>query len=277
MDNAGQHENGRYMMDNYNGMHGGWNMTQFQTKESNDSLMNKKMMKIMAEKEVAINELNRAISEKNYAFQQRNEAMKQRDEAITARDTARREKESAIAALRFQESSSIVEEPVPIKAVPIASETPQSRHKEQTKKLRNAVGSSNKKGKKVGEDLNRSVTTDGSKAEWESQDLSLVSQISYDKSTMATPVCSCTGQPRQCYKWGDGGWQSSCCTTNLSMYPLPHMENKRHSRIGGRKMSGSVFARLISRLAVDGHDLSMPIDLKDFWAKHGTNRYITIK
>ncbi|KAK6115267.1 hypothetical protein DH2020_007536 [Rehmannia glutinosa] len=47
--------------------------------------------------------------------------------------------------------------------------------------------------------------------------------------------------------------------------------------VGGRKMSGSAFNKLLSRLAGEGHDLSNPVDLKDHWAKHGTNRYITIK
>ncbi|KAL3634269.1 hypothetical protein CASFOL_021323 [Castilleja foliolosa] len=79
------------------------------------------------------------------------------------------------------------------------------------------------------------------------------------------------------YKWGNGGWQSSCCTTNLSMYPLPALPNKRHARIGGRKMSGSAFNKLLSWLTIEGHDLSNPVDLKENWAKHGTNRYITIK
>ncbi|ERN14459.1 hypothetical protein AMTR_s00185p00053620 [Amborella trichopoda] len=94
---------------------------------------------------------------------------------------------------------------------------------------------------------------------------------------MPIPVCSCTGVLQQCYKWGNGGWQSACCTTQISMYPLPVMPNKRHARVGGRKMSGSAFTKLLSRLAAEGHDLSVPLDLKDHWAKHGTNRYITIK
>lgn len=56
------------------------------------------------------------------------------------------------------------------------------------------------------------------------------------------------------------------------------LPNKRHARVGGRKMSGSAFNKLLSRLAAEGHhDLSNPVDLKDHWAKHGTNRYITIK
>lgn len=125
-----------------------------------------------------------------------------------------------------------------------------------------------------GDDLNKQLGV--SKADWKPQDLAL-NQVAFDDSTMPAPVCSCTGVPRQCYKWGNGGWQSACCTTTLSVYPLPAVPNKRHARIGGRKMSGSAFNKLLSRLAAEGHDLSNPVDLKEHWAKHGTNRYITIK
>ncbi|KAJ1389960.1 GAGA-binding transcriptional activator [Sesbania bispinosa] len=61
-----------------------------------------------------------------------------------------------------------------------------------------------------GDDLNKQLTV--SKANWKAQDLAL-NQVVYDESTMPAPVCSCTGVPRQCYKWGNGGWQSACCTT----------------------------------------------------------------
>ncbi|CAA6655905.1 unnamed protein product [Spirodela intermedia] len=125
-----------------------------------------------------------------------------------------------------------------------------------------------------GEDLNKEVSA--MKHEWKNQDLGL-NHVAYDETTMPAPVCSCTGTLHQCYKWGNGGWQSACCTTTISMYPLPVMPNKRHARVGGRKMSGSAFTKLLSRLAAEGHDLAMPLDLKDHWAKHGTNRYITIK
>ncbi|KAL8153910.1 hypothetical protein V2J09_011670 [Rumex salicifolius] len=114
------------------------------------------------------------------------------------------------------------------------------------------------------------------KSDWKNQDLGL-NQVAFDDTTMPPPVCSCTGVYRQCYKWGNGGWQSACCTTTMSMYPLPAVPNKRHARVGGRKMSGGAFSKLLSRLAAEGHDLSVPVDLKDHWAKHGTNRYITIK
>lgn len=126
----------------------------------------------------------------------------------------------------------------------------------------------------IGDDLNKHLGV--SKSDWKGQDLGL-NQVAYDDSTMPAPVCSCTGVLRQCYKWGNGGWQSSCCTTTMSEYPLPSVPNKRHARVGGRKMSGSAYNKLLSRLAAEGHDLSCPVDLKDNWAKHGTNRYITIK
>lgn len=128
----------------------------------------------------------------------------------------------------------------------------------------------------VGEDLNKQAPRQKKRRAWKGEDLGL-NQIAFDDSTMPVPVCSCTGKYQQCYEWGDGGWQSACCTTTLSMYPLPLLPNKRHARLGGRKMSGSVFTRLLSRLAADSCDQSIPVDLKDHWAKHGTNRYITIK
>ncbi|CAL9129426.1 unnamed protein product [Musa textilis] len=102
-------------------------------------------------------------------------------------------------------------------------------------------------------------------------------EFSVNELSVPAPVCSCTGKLRQCYRWGDFGWQSSCCTSSLSMYPLPVMPNKRHARMGGRKMSGSAFRKLLGCLAADGYDLSMAVDLKNHWAKHGTNRYITIR
>lgn len=104
-----------------------------------------------------------------------------------------------------------------------------------------------------------------------------LNQINFDDSAMPVPVCTCTGSPQPCYRWGNGGWQSACCTTTISMYPLPQVANKRYSRVGGRKMSGSAFTKLLNRLAAEGYDFSSPLDLKDHWAKHGTNRYSTLK
>lgn len=107
-DNGGQHDHGSHRMDYYSGVHTPWNMMpQYQMKDANAAFMNNKkiMMHIIAERDAAIEELNKAVTEKNAALQERNEAIKQRDEAMLARDTAFRERERAIAALRFHENS----------------------------------------------------------------------------------------------------------------------------------------------------------------------------
>eukprot|EP00249_Psilotum_nudum_P017113 c26167_g1_i1 orf=156-1139(+) len=96
-------------------------------------------------------------------------------------------------------------------------------------------------------------------------------------TSLVIPYCSCTGLNQQCYRWGNGGWQSACCTNTLSMYPLPMNPEKRGYRLPGRKMSAGAFKKLTERLSVEGVDLSKPVDLKIYWAKHGTNRYVTIK
>ncbi|GLJ14164.1 hypothetical protein SUGI_0227300 [Cryptomeria japonica] len=94
---------------------------------------------------------------------------------------------------------------------------------------------------------------------------------------MPIPYCSCTGANQLCYRWGIGGWQSACCTTMMSMYPLPMNPNKKGYRFPGRKMSAGAFQKLLLRLSSQGIDVTKPVDLKDHWAKHGTNRYVTIK
>ncbi|GAB4834801.1 hypothetical protein Ancab_033069 [Ancistrocladus abbreviatus] len=102
-------------------------------------------------------------------------------------------------------------------------------------------------------------------------------QNSVDISGVPAPVCTCTGVPRQCYRWGAGGWQSSCCTINISEYPLPMSSTRPGSRMAGRKMSHGAYEKLLQRLAAEGHDLSRPTDLREHWARHGTNKFVTIK
>ncbi|XP_059654049.1 protein BASIC PENTACYSTEINE4-like [Cornus florida] len=314
MDDGGQRENGRQRVDYYKGVQIPWNMMpQYQLNDQNAFNMHKRIVNIIKERSVAIEERDRALSERNAAFDERDMAFQQRDTAIVERDNALRERDNAIAALQFHETTmkstlscgiqrgtkrvhrpinhptSVAEaayntreghitDAFPVSA--ISSEVVKSRQPKretESKVVSPTTSKSPKKRKKIGEDLNRRVTTHGSKAEWDSQDFDLMNQVNFDDSTMPVPFCSCTGERRQCYKWGNGGWQSSCCTTTLSVYPLPQMPNKRHARMGGRKMSGSVFTRLLNQLAADGHDVSVPLDLKNYWAKHGTNRYITIK
>lgn len=96
-------------------------------------------------------------------------------------------------------------------------------------------------------------------------------------SLTAIPYCSCTGISRSCYRWGNGGWQSACCTNLISEYPLPMNHTKQGARVAGRKMTIGAFKKLLERLAGEGVNVTQPIDLKDHWAKHGTNRYITVR
>ncbi|GFP89005.1 protein basic pentacysteine4 [Phtheirospermum japonicum] len=216
---------------------------------------------------VAIQERDRALAEKNAALDDRDLAIQQRDAAIADRDNALRERDNAIAALQFHESTMdslfrdhpsksarSLRENCITDAFPISIISPEATELGQAKSTK-----SPQKTKKV------------------AQESGSINLIHFDESTMPVPVCSCTGVARQCYKWGNGGWQSACCTTSLSVYPLPQIPNKKHVRMGGRKMSGSVFSRLLTRMAAAGHDLSIAVDLKSYWAKHGTNRYITIK
>ncbi|KAJ7286692.1 hypothetical protein O6H91_Y321500 [Diphasiastrum complanatum] len=106
---------------------------------------------------------------------------------------------------------------------------------------------------------------------------SFVNGVLYNSKTTPIPYCSCTGVNQKCYRWGNGGWQSACCTNVISMYPLPMSPKKKGCRVPGRKMSAGAFERLLERLFLSGTNVSMAVDLKDHWAKHGTNRYVTIK
>lgn len=105
----------------------------------------------------------------------------------------------------------------------------------------------------------------------------LINGIDLDLSKLPTPVCSCTGKPQQCYRWGVGGWQSACCTKSVSIYPLPLSTKRKGARIAGRKMSLGAFKKVLETLAGEGYNLSNPIDLKPYWAKHGTNKFVTIR
>ncbi|KAJ6373753.1 hypothetical protein OIU78_029440 [Salix suchowensis] len=105
----------------------------------------------------------------------------------------------------------------------------------------------------------------------------MINGINMDISVIPIPVCSCTGNPQQCYRWGCGGWQSACCTTCISVHPLPMSTKRRGARIAGRKMSLGAFKKVLEKLAGEGYDFSDPIDLRTHWAKHGTNKFVTIR
>ncbi|EPS70368.1 hypothetical protein M569_04392 [Genlisea aurea] len=241
----------------------------------------------MAERDAAIQERNLAISEKKAAIAERDMAILQRDSAISERNNAIIERDNA---LHFRSTSTINTNPSSTGAKHVhhihqydegeddAAEPPKSHRAKRPKEPKPPPPPPppSRKASKSSKRANKQQEDETTVQDWKDQDLGL-NQVSFDETTMPVPVCSCTGVLRPCYKWGNGGWQSSCCTTNLSMHPLPAVPNKRHARIGGRKMSGSAFNKLLNRLASAGQDLTNPVDLKEHWAKHGTNRYITIK
>jgi hypothetical protein len=106
----------------------------------------------------------------------------------------------------------------------------------------------------------------------------VVSGEEIEISGLPNPVCSCTGTPRKCFSRGKGGWLSACCTATLSMYPLPtHLGRSRNASIIGRKMGLSTYTKVIETMYAKGHDFCNPIDLKDYWADHGANRFFTIR
>lgn len=105
----------------------------------------------------------------------------------------------------------------------------------------------------------------------------VINGIDMDVAGIPIPVCSCTGVPQQCYRWGSGGWQSACCTTTISMYPLPMSTKRRGARIAGRKMSQGAFKKVLEKLASEGYNFATAIDLRAHWAKHGTNKFVTIR
>ncbi|XP_073154292.1 protein BASIC PENTACYSTEINE1-like [Henckelia pumila] len=105
----------------------------------------------------------------------------------------------------------------------------------------------------------------------------VINGVGMDIAGIPIPVCSCTGTHQQCYRWGCGGWQSACCTTIISMYPLPMSTKRRGARIAGRKMSQGAFKKVLEKLATEGYDFADPIDLRTYWAKHGTNKFVIIR
>ncbi|KAK8947730.1 Protein Barley B recombinant [Platanthera guangdongensis] len=135
-----------------------------------------------------------------------------------------------------------------------------------------------KKPKKTLEVKDGGIDPSVSRRKGEKKNMGLViNGFSIDLSGIPPPVCSCTGTPQQCYRWGAGGWQSACCTTSMSVYPLPMSCKRKGARIAGRKMSLGAFKKVLEKLAGDGHRFKDPIDLKLFWAKHGTNKFVTIR
>ncbi|KAG5142419.1 hypothetical protein JHK82_018114 [Glycine max] len=70
---------------------------------------------------------------------------------------------------------------------------------------------------------------------------------------------------------------------DISRIPIPDVSvsfayeyKRRGARIAGRKMSIGAFKKVLEKLAAEGYNFSNPIDLRTYWAKHGTNKFVTI-
>ncbi|EHA8590657.1 protein Barley B recombinant [Cocos nucifera] len=127
---------------------------------------------------------------------------------------------------------------------------PGSRKEAPLKKRAQAKTPKPKKPKKVAAPRNETSTGSLSRGRNVRKSMDVViNGIDLDISGIPTPICSCTGTPQQCYRWG----------------------------VGGRKMSQGAFKKVLERLAGEGYNLSNPIDLKTYWAKHGTNKFVTIR
>ncbi|KAL9238264.1 hypothetical protein vseg_012710 [Gypsophila vaccaria] len=277
-----------------------WYMIQQQYNEQVVLDINIDLLNIIAERDAAIEERDQAFLEKEKALEDRQVAIAQRNLAIKECNDAVLERDNAFLTLQQQSM---------IELIGFGEQAPRKRLKQDnTAYLKSEMGvldvlcktmassecsesSLAKRGyncpsvrprkrKPTGDESKRKVVPVSDnmnlKNDWSRQNLGL-NKIDFNDSIVPVPGCSCTGTFRHCYKWGNGGWQSCCCTNNISSFPLPLKPNKRYGRKGGRKMTGSVFSKLLNRLAIEGYDISRPVDLKEHWSKHGTNRYITIK
>lgn len=275
-----------------------------------------KLMDMVAERDSAISQRETAIAEKKTAFSERDSAFLQRDVAYAERNAAWMERDAAVTALSMvragkdhREVAAKLMQMVNMAAVPVSimeanlEGLPNFDHDSDQQAKQQGKKASPKKRKlsaTASQNMNQITAKVGPKSPAKKKRKQKAEQGApakgdkrrhdegmsnssdalipfYASGVPPIPHCSCTGANQQCYRWGKGGWQSACCTNFLSMYPLPMNPVKRSSRVAGRKMSGSAFKKLLERLAADSIDITASIDLKNYWAKHGTNRYATIK
>ncbi|GMJ04519.1 BASIC PENTACYSTEINE1, basic pentacysteine1 [Hibiscus trionum] len=162
------------------------------------------------------------------------------------------------------------------RAVGRVQEPPASKENVQLKKRQSEASPKTPKTKKPRKPKANTNSSDQRVKPAKSMDIK-INGYDMDISGIPIPVCSCTGTPQQCYRWGCGGWQSACCTTNVSMYPLPMSTKRRGARIAGRKMSQGAFKKVLEKLAAENYNFSNAIDLRTHWARHGTNKFVTIR
>ncbi|KAH7301277.1 hypothetical protein KP509_23G018600 [Ceratopteris richardii] len=261
----------------------------------------------MAEKKTAFAERDAALLQRDVAYADRNTAWIERDTALAALAMLRSSKDNSEAAAKLMHTVNInMNGPFiePISTMQPGEGPPMvvgfgdasGGKKQQTRKPQDGANRYKRKPKAnsqprcrgsnfaIEADMQAQTPSDALVMFKGADNQGEVSQTGYDdvvpcNLTLSTPIpyCSCTGSHQQCYRWGNGGWQSACCTNVLSMYPLPMRPTKRGVRIPGRKISGNAFRKVLHKLATEGYNTSLPIDLKNHWAKHGTNRYVTIK
>lgn len=277
----------------------------------------RKLITMIAERDAAILERNSAIAERKAAYEERDAALLLRDVAYADRDSAVEERDVAVAALEiatnnrtFVEKRSLGKDsklfhtlsmkknctivgafhPAPLSSTRSSAVVQEQSDLSKIGDAKESPGGVPRKRKLIVKStLDRTVRAkrscrspqehrlelgDSDEADYLKglNDDVLVENVRYP-----IPHCSCTGVRQQCYRWGNGGWQSSCCTTMISMYPLPMNPTKRGSRLAGRKMTSGAFEKLVEKLGSEGDNVNYPVDLKDHWAKHGTNRYVTLR
>ncbi|CAM6093882.1 unnamed protein product [Calypogeia fissa] len=276
----------------------------------------RKLITIIAERDAAILERNSAIAERTAAYEERDAALLLRDVAYADRDSAMEERDAAVAALEISVNNrTLVEKrasvkdsklfhtlsmkknctvvgafhPAPSSSIRCSSVNEQIDLSKIGDAKESFGGLPRKRKLMVKSTLDRTVRAKRSCRSPQEHGLELGENdegdylkgpnddINVDNVRYPIPYCSCTGVRQQCYRWGNGGWQSSCCTTMISMYPLPMNPTKRGSRLAGRKMTAGAFEKLLEKLGSEGVNVNYPVDLKDHWAKHGTNRYVTLR
>ncbi|MCO5554384.1 hypothetical protein L7F22_007914 [Adiantum nelumboides] len=261
----------------------------------------------LAEKKTAFAERDAALLQRDVAYADRNNAWIERDTALAALTMLRSNKDNNETAPKLMHMVNInVNGPFmePIGAMPLAECQPAAGAMSAKKQHGKKTQEGGRKRKRAPKDSSQPPRRRGSKISQKAE-IEMQPQIPSDAMvefrpeghheeiartsyggdmapydfmlSMPIPCCSCSGANQQCYRWGKGGWQSACCTNVLSMYPLPMSPTKRGARVPGRKMSGGAFKKILEKLAADGFDVNLPVDLKNHWAKHGTNRYVTIK
>ncbi|KAL0326790.1 UNVERIFIED_CONTAM: protein BASIC PENTACYSTEINE2 [Sesamum angustifolium] len=94
-----------------------------------------------------------------------------------------------------------------------------------------------------------------------------------DITGIPIPVCSCTGTPQQCYRWGCG---VGSLLVAPQLYRCIHCHEHKTWGELLRKMSQGAFKKVLEKLAAEGYNFANPIDLRTYWAKHGTNKFVII-